>query len=106
MCDWRNGTRLRALTGAISHFLAIHACALIACLWSSTAVGAVAGQNSDTSPQPSPQSGEGEDISRLLSLPAVGEHHLRVLSPNILELELITTTPGQNLPPKTWAFVN
>jgi hypothetical protein len=41
-----------------------------------------------------------------LSLPQVGDHELRCLSPTVLELTLVTTKEPDPAPPKEWNFVD
>jgi hypothetical protein len=47
--------------------------------------------------------GSGKNI---LQLPNAGDHQLRILSPTVLELQLITRKDPDPAPPSTWNFVN
>src|SRR5688572_27775764 len=46
------------------------------------------------------------DDSDALALPEIGEHGLRILSPTILELTLITTKARDPAPVNEWNFVD
>lgn len=45
------------------------------------------------------------DDSNPLALPAPGDHGLRIISPNVLELTLVGNKPADPAPPSVWNFV-
>src|SRR5579862_981831 len=46
------------------------------------------------------------DDSNPLRMPYVGDHQVRMITPTLLELTLITTTTPTNPLPATWAFAD
>src|SRR5690348_385499 len=56
-------------------------------------------------PSPTQRAGDFGTGENFLEMPAVGAHKLRILSPTVLELTLITTKPPEGRP-EQWDFVS
>lgn len=59
-----------------------------------------------TNPPPDTTNPVPATVNNPLHLPAVGDHQLRIISPTVLELQLITRKDPDPAPPSVWNFVS